>query len=94
MKQMPEPYLGRLSFKCPQCRRIHNATQDDFQELQCTDNETSEIKIGVGLDNPSALTSKGWGFNRFQTKVSTYRNASVVQRVRVLKDDIGRIKNW
>lgn len=87
-------YGGVGLFSCPQCKREHPFTQDDVNELQCPDNKLSELKIDRALDNPNALVRGGWNWNRFSTKVTEYRNASVKARLLTRKDVEGKIRNW
>lgn len=83
-------------FKCPVCHRLHaiNPQAEGLDEVCCTDNETSKLKLIKGRENKNLLTNSAWNFNRADTKVSDFTNNLQLQNVRINRPHPKKLINW
>lgn len=82
-------------FKCPVCRRLHPMSEGDLiDDLHCTDNETSELKLIRGMDNKDSLMANNWNFNKFSTRVSEFTNNLKLEEISRNNPHPRRVRNW
>lgn len=83
-------------YRCPVCNRLHgfNPLSQDINDLQCSDNETSEIRNIKGHENTELLTMNEWNFNKADTKKSSYTNNLKLVGVQMNYPHPRRLRNW